>query len=152
TTTGDPMAHARGDRPASQSALGELVSDCWAYIFSDRRRSLRRQLARKANIDGIVSLNIKHFLHERQREHDPVGFLVFERLQSAVREAVARQTLYVLGGDRRIRNSTVLGFSPGAAPRLSWTDLGPIATSWNDQLLPDLVTATGRRQAAVLEC
>ncbi len=149
--TGDPMAHAWGERRAAQSALGELVSDCWAYVFSDRHHSLRRQLSSKANIDGLVSLNIKHFLHERQREHDPVGFLVFDRLQGAVRQAVSRRSLHVLAGDGRIRNSTVLGSEPGAVPRLSWADLTPVAAAWNDQLLPDLVTARGRQQVPVFE-
>jgi hypothetical protein len=148
---GDPMAHVWGERRAGQSALGELVSDCWAYIFSDRHHALRRQLATKANIDGLVNLNIKHFLHERQREHDPVGFLVFDRLQGAVRQALGQRALYVLAGDVRIRNGTVLGFEPGAAPPLNWIDLRPVAAAWNDRLLPDLVTARGRQQVAVAD-
>jgi hypothetical protein len=150
-TTGDPMAQAWGDTQVMQSALAELVSDCWAYIFSDRRRSLKQQLAAKANIDGLVCLNIKHFLHERQREHDPVGYRIFERVKGAVQETVSRGSLWVLAGDKRIRNSTVLGFEPGRAPRLPAKDLGPIVACWNDQLLPDLVTARGREEAAILE-
>jgi hypothetical protein len=147
-TTGDPMA--RGSARATHSALEELVSDCWAYIFSDRRLSLKRQLAGKANIDGLVYLNVKHFLHERQREHDPVGFRVFERLQGAVREAVAHRALHVLGGDKRIRNNTLLGFGTAAAPRAAAPDLGPMVAGWNDKLLPDLVTGRGRQEAAVV--
>jgi hypothetical protein len=149
-TTGDPMAHAWGDARAVQSALGELVSDCWTYIFADRHQSLRKHLAAKDNIDGLVRLNISHFLLERQREHDPIGFFVFERLRDALRQAIEHGELYLLAGDRRIRNSTVLGFEPGAAPRPTWTDLTPIVASWNDRVLSDLLTARGRQEAAVL--
>jgi len=152
-TVGDPMSHAWCYTRAPQSALAELVTDCWAYIFSDRMHSLKLQLKDKENIDGLVLRNVKNFLHERQREHDPVGFRVFERLKDALADAVARQTLYVLGGDPRIRNNTVLGFEPAAAEglRLLSLDFTPIVVRWNDELLPGLVTGRGRQEAAVLE-
>ncbi|MES1245070.1 MAG: hypothetical protein ABUT39_25930, partial [Acidobacteriota bacterium] len=54
----------------AQGALGELVADCYAFIFVDRLQSLKRQLLDKPDIDGLVLLNIRHFLHERQRVHD----------------------------------------------------------------------------------
>ncbi|HEX3553537.1 MAG TPA: hypothetical protein VIA62_09945 [Thermoanaerobaculia bacterium] len=150
-TVGDPMSHAWCQTRPAQSALEELVTDCWAFIFSDRMRGLKQQLMEKENIDGLVLRNVKNFLHERQREHDPVGFLVFERLKGALADAVSRQALYVLGGDPRIRNNTVLGFAPAAELRLPALELGPIVVRWNDELLPGLVTARGHREAALLE-
>jgi hypothetical protein len=150
-TVGDPMSHAWCQTRPIQSALAELVTDCWAFIFSARMQSLKLQLRDKENIDGLVLRNIKNFLHERQREHDPVGYRVFERLKGALADAVSRRTLYVLGGDPRIRNNTVFGFEPGAELRLSALDLGPAVLRWNDELLPGLVTARGREEAAVLE-
>jgi hypothetical protein len=150
-TVGDPMSHAWCYTRPAQSALEELVTDCWAYIFTDRMQGLKLQLEDKGNIDGLVLRNVKNFLHERQREHDPVGFRIFERLKGALVEAVSRQALYVLGGDPRIRNNTVLGFKPAAELRLPAVELGPVVVRWNDELLPGLVTARGRQEAAVLE-
>jgi hypothetical protein len=150
-TVGDPMSHAWCRTRPAQSALEELVTDCWAYVFADRMRSLKLQLAEKENIDGLVLRNVKNFLHERQREHDPVGFRIFERLKEVLADAVARQALYVLGGDPRIRNNTVLGFEPATEFRLPALDLGPAVVRWNDELLPGLVIARGKQEGEFLE-
>ena len=134
---------------AQAGALGELVADCYAFIFVDRLQSLKRHLAEKPEIEGLVRLNVRHFLHERQKAHDPLGFQVFELLQAAVAEAVASGSLHVLDGDGRVRNDTLLGFAPAAEPRP--VDLGPIAVRWNDELLPALVAARSRQQAVGVE-
>lgn len=134
----------------AQSALGELVADCYAFIFVDRLQALKRQLEEKPEIDGLVLLNIRHFLHERQRAHDPLGFRIFEMLQSAVEEAVASGALSVLTGDRKIRNDTFLSFDPAAELPSTPPDLEPIVLRWNDELMPGLITARTRQQAAVV--
>lgn len=149
-TVGDPMSHAWCRTRPAHSALEELVTDCWAYVFSDRMRCLKLQLQEKENIDGLVLRNVKNFLYERQRDHDPIGFRVFEQLKSVMAEAIARQALFVLGGDPRIRNNTVLGFEPSTDLRLPAHDLGPTVVRWNDELLPGLVTARGRQETEVL--
>ncbi len=133
-------------------ALDELLSECYAFIFVDRLRSLQAQLRVKPNIDGLIFLNVKHFLHERQKEHDPLGSQVFQVVHSALRGAVAAGELHVLAGDPRIRNETVLGFSPDADPAsMAGRDLRALVRSWNDALLPDLVTLRGRREPEVVE-
>ena len=99
-----------------EDALEELVSALYAFVFVERSRALQAQLRIKPNVDGLVFLNVRHFLHERQKEHDPLGSQVFEVLQSAVRRAVAVGDLHVLAGDPRVRNETVLGFRPDAGP------------------------------------
>lgn len=134
----------------AQGALGELVADCYAFIFVDRLQSLKRQLQEKPDIDGLVLLNIRHFLHERQRAHDPLGFRIFEMLQAAAEEAVSSGALHILAGDRKIRNDTLLGFDPAADPPSTPSDLEPIVLRWNDELMPALVTARTRQQAAVV--
>ncbi|HEV2845579.1 MAG TPA: hypothetical protein VG477_12080 [Thermoanaerobaculia bacterium] len=135
-----------------EGALEELVAEAYAFIFVDRLRPLRAQLEVKPNIDGLVFLNLRHFLHERQKEHDPLGSQVFEVLQSAVRSAVAAGDLYVLTGDPRVRNETILGFHPGAEPvSPEHADLPFLVARWNDDLLPDLVTLRGRRQEEVVQ-
>jgi hypothetical protein len=140
-----------GSGPArAQSALGELVADGYAFIFVDRLQSLKRHLEEKPEIDGLVLLNVRHFLHERQKVHDPLGFRVFELVQAAVEEAVASGALHVLAGDRKIRNDTLLGFHPAAEPLATPADWERIALRWNDELMPDLVTAQTRRLAAVV--
>lgn len=138
------------DSEASQGALGELVADCYAFVFVDRLQSLKRQLQEKPDIDGLVLLNIRHFLHERQRAHDPLGFRIFEMLQEVVEEAVSSGALHVLASDRKIRNDTFLGFDPAAELPATPADLEPIVLRWNDELMPDLVTARTRQQAAVV--
>ncbi|HYO13085.1 MAG TPA: hypothetical protein VE685_07825 [Thermoanaerobaculia bacterium] len=140
----------RGSGPGGEGALEELLAECYAFIFVSRLRSLEAQLRIKPNIDGLVFLNIRHFLHERQKTHDPLGSQVFEVLQSAVRDAVESGKLRVVEGDERIRNDTVLAFGkeetgPGAAPALRET-----VAAWNDELLPDLVTLRGRRQEEIV--
>lgn len=132
-----------------QGALGELVADCYAFIFVDRLQSLKRHLEEKPDIDGLVLLNVRHFLHERQRVHDPLGFRIFEMLQAAVEEALSSGALHLLAGDRKIRNDTLLGFHPAAELPSAPADLEPIVLRWNDELMPALITARTRQQAAV---
>jgi len=142
---------ARGAGARKETALEELLAECYSYIFVLRLRSLQAQLKLKENIDGLVFLNIRHFLHERQKEHDPLGSQVFQVLQSAVRAAVAEGDLYVLQGDERIRNHTVLSASPsGSALEPTREGLATLVARWNDELLPDLVTLRGHRQEEVV--
>lgn len=149
-----PSAERRGPgsgaSPAQGSALGELVADCYAFIFVDRLQSLKRHLQDKPDIDGLVCLNVRHFLHERQRAHDPLGFRLFELLQAAVEEAISAGALHLLAGDKRVRNDTLLGFDPAAEPPPARLDLAPIVARWNDELMPALITARGRQQDTVV--
>lgn len=132
-------------------ALGELVADAYAYIFVDRLPSLKRQLEEKPDITGLVLLNVRHFLHERQRAHDPLGFRVFELLQGVVASAVADGDLRVESGDGRIRNDSVLAFAAAAEARPAPPDFAAITERWNDDLLPALLAAPGRQQAAAVD-
>jgi hypothetical protein len=136
-----------------EGALEELLLESYTYIFIQRLRSLQAQLGPKPNVDGLVFLNIRHFVHEKQREHDPIGSQVFAVLQVAVREALAAGDLYRLAGDERVRNDTVLSFSPGpdaAAPSTALETIAALAARWNDALLPDLVTLRGLGQEDVV--
>ena len=134
-----------------EGALEELLAECYSYVFVSRLRSLQAQLKVKPNVDGLVVLNVRHFLHERQREHDPIGSQVFEVLQEAVRMAVEEGELRVLAGDERVRNDTVLGFARALDLTALSLGKGPsLSARWNDELLPDLITARGRRQEEVV--
>lgn len=126
-------------------ALDELLTQCYTFIFVDRMRSLQAQLTVKPNIDGLVFLNIRHFLHELQREFDPLGFRVFEVVWSAVGACLASGDLYVVDGDPKVRNDTVLAFDPAADPaRATAAGLDAWIARVDDELLPDLVTARGK--------
>lgn len=144
------LAGGRGGA-ARESALEELLAECYAYIFVSRLRALQAQLKLKPNIDGLVFLNIRHFLHERQKEHDPLGAQVFEVAQSAVRVAVEEEELRVVEGDEKVRNDTVLSFGPAAKNAWASRERFPsVVARWNDDLLPDLVTLRGKRQEEVV--
>jgi hypothetical protein len=138
----------------ASDAFEELLIECYSYVFVQRLRSLRAQLEVKPNVDGLVVLNIRHFLHERQKEHDPVGSQIFEVLRSAVRSALAAGDLHLVAGDERVRNDTVLSFAAGAGSDVPAPPPGLVAARvarWNDDLLPDLVTLRGLRQEEVVE-
>lgn len=147
----DQRADGAGASRAQVSALGELVADCYAFIFVDRLQSLKRQLEEKPEIDGLVLLNVRHFLHERQKEHDPIGYRIFELLQAVVEGAVSSGDLHILSGDKKIRNDTFLAFDPAAELQPTAYDLEPIVLLWNDELMPDLITARGRQQVRILQ-
>ncbi len=133
-------------------ALEELVADSYAFIFVERLGSLLAQLRVKPNVEGLVRLNIRHFLHERQREHDPIGFRVFEALRNGLRDAVEEGEMKIVEGDPRIRGDTVLEFTSGPrAPTGAGSELAAIVRGWGDELLPELVTAQGRARLAVAE-
>jgi hypothetical protein len=136
----------------AQGPLEELLAECYVYVFVDRLRSLQAQLLVKANVEGLVTLNLRHFLHERQKSHDPIGFQIFEVVRAAVRSAVDRGELRVLSGDESVRNDTVLGFPHELdRPGSRGGTLASRVARWNDELLPGLVTSRGRRQEEVVE-
>jgi hypothetical protein len=139
-----------GGRFGPEAPLEDLLAECYAYVFVARLPALSAQLKVKPNVDGLVFLNIRHFLHERQREHDPIGSLVFVVLRSAVRLAVEEGELRVLQGDERIRNDTVLSFGMATEVGEPEGRLAAIAVGWNDKLLPDLLTRRGHRQEEVV--
>jgi hypothetical protein len=135
-----------------QGPLEELLAECYVYVFVDRLRSLQAQLLVKPNVEGLVTLNLRHFLHERQKRHDPIGFQIFEVVRAAVRAAVGKGELRVLSGDESVRNDTVLGFPRELdRPGSRGGTLASRVARWNDELLPGLVTSRGRRQEEVVE-
>jgi hypothetical protein len=99
----------------------------------------------------LVVLNVRHFLYERQREHDPIGSQVFAVLHAAVALAVEQGELRLLAGDEAIRNDTVFGFEQGMDySGRGRPEMASLVARWNDELLPDLVTSRGRRQEEVV--
>lgn len=130
-------------------AFEELVSDCYVFTFIERLPALKAQLAGKENVEGLVFRNLRNFLHDTQKRHDPLGFHTYAVLRRAVRRLVARGV--VATDDERLRRKTVLSFAArnDAAPA-SRADLDPHVREWCDELAVDILDARGRRLASVV--
>lgn len=134
-----------GDR----SSLEEFLQDCFTSVLVERIPQLLARLRVHDNIEGDVRLYVRGFVHGRQKDHDPLGFRLFELLRSAVVAAKEAQELFILGGDLSIRNSTILSFSSrtSASPA---ADLDTLATGWTSGAVADLFsTGPGSRQRAI---
>lgn len=154
---------AAGGRAAPRDALDELVSDCYVYVFVQRLRSLKAHLRVKDNVDGLVFLAIRNFVHDRQKENDPEGYRIFDVVRLAVRNLLARGRLFVARasrapsrGDRdrtgRVRDHTVLTFDPeGEPPTAAGEALRTLVPAWNDDLVPEIITGRYRERRAVQE-
>lgn len=130
--------------------LEDLVLDCYRFIFLDRLAGLRRQMRVRSNLDGLIFLNIRHFLHDLQRRHDPLGRRIFEITRAALERLIAAGRLHVLEGDPRLRNDTVLAFAKWRDVREARdAELGPWVTTWCGDLAVDLLTAWGRDEVVV---
>ncbi len=137
---------------SDENAFEQLLYDCFSFSFVHRLSSLQGLLKMQSDIEGVIFRNIGNFLFERQKKHDPVGYRTFQMLQSAIRESMDAKELYVLSGDSRIRNATVLGFSPDAdsSPEPQEVALAEATRAWRAELLPGLVTARGKEKADVV--
>ncbi|MCG8463070.1 MAG: hypothetical protein MI919_42855 [Holophagales bacterium] len=132
-------------------AVEELVADCYCFVFLERLGSLYAQAQVRSDVDGLVFRSISNFFYDLQKKHDPLGFRLFEVLQRAVRLCCEEGHLHVVAGDPRVRSDTVLGFDMGT-PSSAWPEqLELRVQSWNDELLPGLVTARGRELEGLIE-
>lgn len=136
---------------SAKEALDELLSDCYCFIFVRRLPGLEALLEVQDNIEGLVFRNIRHFLFEKQKHHDPLGYRVFCVLRLAVRQSVTAGSLHVLAGNPRVGNATVLALSATTErPRAGPEELSEPTRAWSDQLLPELMTARGAKLDAVV--
>lgn len=147
------------EEPASWNteALEELTTDCYVYVLQ-RLRALERQLEMRSEVEGLVLLNVKHFVFERQKLADPVGFRVYEVLRGAVRLALGAGAITIDGGDSDLDNRTRLSWpvkeKPSTANEATDQAMSSIAEQarlWADDLLPELMLARGRNRDAVSE-
>ncbi|HEV7506510.1 MAG TPA: hypothetical protein VGS07_16535 [Thermoanaerobaculia bacterium] len=131
----------------------DLLAEAYRNVFVERFPALKAQTLSKANIEGVVVASIRHFLHDRQRLHDRLGARLFEVLSLAVRHAVAAGDLTVMASSAKIGSSTVLvvgEWAPSADLAKPETFV-PIVQRWNDELLPDLVTASRADKQRLVE-
>ncbi len=129
-----------GSNPLLDDAIGELVADCYLYIFVQRLQRLIAQLAVKSNIDGLVFLNIQHFLHEKQRKHDPLGYRIHGVLRASLQSLVEDGQLVILEGPATIKSRSTIGFEAYGKP-ISAKRLAALTTPWADRLARPMVQA-----------
>jgi hypothetical protein len=131
----------------------DLLAEAYRYVFVERFVALKALARGKVQIEGVIVTSIRHFLHDRHRLHDRLGARLFEVLCLAVRRAVARGELIVVTGSTKIGSSTVLASgdrSASTAPAPPEV-FPPIVRRWNDELLPDLVTASRADKRRLVE-
>ncbi len=148
--------------------LEELTTDCYVYLLA-RLRALKAQLRVKPHVDGLVRLNVRHCLHERQKAGDPLGYRVFEVFHEAVRLALEQGWLAGPGEEDVLDNDSWLTVGPGSETsagdaggglgamavldqvQLSRDQLSPTLRRCCDELLPELIIARGGRRRRVVE-
>lgn len=136
-------------RWTDDGAMEELVQDVLVFLV-DRLPSLQAQLRHKDNVEGFLFLGIRNFLYDAQKRHDPIGFRVFMVAQSAVRQRLEDAMLHVLASNPRVSNDTILGFEPDGDPQAAPVDLDVYVKAWNNELMPELVTARGKHTDEVI--
>ncbi|MEM8964018.1 MAG: hypothetical protein AAGD38_21210 [Acidobacteriota bacterium] len=144
-------------------ALDELTAECYLFIFVQRGRSLGAQLDDKPTIDGLITLNVRHFLFERQKRHDPLGYRSYEVVHRAVRDALDAERLFRIidpagdaaagptkpnermsRDDMLVRNNTVLATTVESADQGSeTTDLTVTVADWPSDLMPEIFDTGG---------
>ena len=111
-----------------------------------------RQLGRTA--ESQVAFLLKQMLTDLQRKADPVGNRIFRHLRDAVAKTLAAGELYGLEGDTEsLTHNTLLTFDPDTLPEqdaLDPSQLVEAVESWAETLLPDLVTALGKKVPKVV--
>jgi hypothetical protein len=131
----------------------DLLAEAYRSVFVERFAALKAQTLAKANIEGLVLASVRNFLHDRQRLHDRLGARLFVVLSLAVRRAVACGDLTVIAGSAKIGGSTVLavGEKASSADLAGPEVLSAIVQRWNDEFLPDLVTASRADKRRLIE-
>lgn len=133
-------------------ALDELTADCFTEVIIRRLPTLKTLLGDMENVEGVVFRNIRNFLIDTQKKHNPFDYRVFEVLRRAILRLLEAGKLHLLDGDPRIRNTTVLGFVPAGDPEgAHGAELGEHVRTWGEDLMPELVTARPAELASVEE-
>jgi len=133
-------------------AFEELLEECYLFVFVDRLRNLAAHLEAGRNLDGLVFLNVRNFLYDTQKKNDPLGFRLFEVLQRCVQSAIEAGRIHLEEGETPVSNRTLLSFAPDREGKLATRQqLANPVGGWCDELLPELVTARGKKLAGTEE-
>lgn len=69
-----------------EDAQQDFVHDAYCRAILSRLRGLHRNLLQSGNIEMLVKRNLRNFVGERQRRHDPAGDAIFQNLKVALLE------------------------------------------------------------------
>lgn len=110
-----------------QDAFWDIRMDCYEFAVLKRFKSLKTHISNKENIDGLVFLNISHFLQERQQASDPEGHAIFKNVESVLHDLKESKLarLENLRNKEKIRNETMCIFDNAYAQK-SFPDYGVI--------------------------
>ncbi len=145
--TASPRLVGIAEHTWNADALAELAHDAYVHSFVRRLRGIENQRLAGADVRGLVLRNLRNFLTERQKESDPIGYLVFEQTCKAARQAIDAADVAILNAPPAetergvVDGATLLGFGSGLAPVAGEEQLDEIVPRWGDDLFPDLVTA-----------
>jgi hypothetical protein len=130
---------------AEPATLEELTAQCYSFVFVDRLRAIIGHVRMNRTIEALVHVSLRNFVHEKQKENDPIGFKVFRVLRAALESAAAEKQLFLIGGSGRLSSDSIIATNPDGDGRWpSEHELRTEVLGWADVLLPDLVTTRGR--------
>lgn len=137
---------------SQEEAFFELQSDCYTFSFVRRLPGLNALLENQDNIEGVVFRNIRNFLFELQKRHDPLGYRVFRVLRSAADQLMDEERLVCSNASGKIANDSILAFSSDVEGLPATREVLETAVEpWGPSLLPDLVVRRGKRLERVVE-
>jgi hypothetical protein len=132
----------------------DLVSECYLYAFleSGRLEALKNHLDDFPTIDGLITRNVDHFLLERQRQNDFIGYAVHGNVEGAVGLARRAGLLQMESSDEgRLQSDSLLRFV-GSPPDVAVEDPRKLrrfvedAPDWNGALASLVRTTDAGRQ------
>lgn len=136
----------------ADGAWEDIVVDCYLFALVRRIEGLRNQLRVRPNIDGLITRNVDNFLFERQSRRDPIGYAVFENLESAVADLATSGKASVAGIEEgRLHCAAIVRLgaasaasTPCEAERLRQAVAD--AAGWGDALAHLVTTSDGGRE------
>lgn len=91
-------------------AQGLLLLACEAFDFAitGRLDALAAKATQYRNIDGLIRLNLRNFLTERQGANDPIGKAVYDNLHASAKAGLDAGWLSSLSTKKMLRGDQVL--------------------------------------------
>lgn len=135
----------RWDHPR---AFDDLAVDCYVYAILDRLPSLKALIEVSGTVEGAVVRNVRHFVFDRQRKQDPVGYRIYDVTRCALERLIEGETLAVTEGKPgKINNVTLLSFpsESGCVESLAG-DLREHVEGWRGGLFTDMVLGIRKRR------
>ena len=135
--------------------LEDLLSELYCYIFIRRLQSLMKHHRMGKRMSGLITLNIRHFLHDRQRANDPMGARVFQALRSACERGIEDKFLCLSGGSRIDKDAILCftsrsGSTTGQSPEPT-VELTSTVRAWCGELMPDLILGSDNERKEAQE-